>query len=290
MNNPRISVIITTYKRPFYVNRAFFSVLSQSYKASQIIIVNDDPSFPIDSSIFDFTDPPLIINHTQNLGASAARNTGLTHAYGEIICFLDDDDIWMPNYLHLQVLSLANTSDLVGFSYTHSVILNSTNFPISKLQPIVSGNIFDLQLISHSITNISCVAIKANVLKFVPEFDVKLPRGNDSDFIRQLSYFFHCVCVEECLVLYNFDSTLPRITSYSRNGLTKDIFSVTYRLRKYFECLSVRPIHLALLMRRLSYLSLRLGNFLDFCFYFSISCLPAKLLKSNLILKKIRSL
>ena len=213
-NNPKVSVIITTYRRPFYLKRAFYSVTLQTYQPSEIIIVNDDPFHQFNACDFASNHVPLILNHSTNKGASAARNTGLLHTSGDIICFLDDDDLWLPTYLESQVESLSNTSPHIGFSYSHSLVLNSKNSISNRLRPTISGNIFDLQLISHRITNISCVAIKSTVLDLVPMFDVDLPRGNDSDFIRQLSYYFHCVCVPKLLVLYNFDENLPRITSF----------------------------------------------------------------------------
>lgn len=290
MNNPRVSVIITTYKRPFYAKRAYHSASCQTYKPFEIIIVNDDPSTIFNPTSFSGKIPPLVINHTKNIGASGSRNSGISRASGDILCFLDDDDLWLPTYILSQVESLCNSSNLVGFSYTHSFIINDQNKVIKQLQPRVVGNIFDIQLISHCITNISCVAIKANVLNFVPEFDVKLPRGNDSDFIRQLSYFFHCVCVEESLVLYNYDFTLPRITSFSRNGLDNAKFSLKYRFDKYLTHFSVRPIHIAFVLRQLSFLYLRSRNYLVFCFYFILSFLPSKFLKSSFLLKKISSL
>ena len=248
------------------------------------------PSHQFNACDFASNHVPLILNHSTNKGASAARNTGLLHTSGDIICFLDDDDLWLPTYLESQVESLSNTSPHIGFSYSHSLVLNSKNSISNRLRPTISGNIFDLQLISHRITNISCVAIKSTVLDLVPMFDVDLPRGNDSDFIRQLSYYFHCVCVPKLLVLYNFDENLPRITSYSSIGLSKAIYSLTFRIKKYFTSFSVRPMHLSLVIRQLSFLYFRIGDFkrFIFCLVFlccHISCLnlPLSLIKSNLM-------
>ena len=169
-------------------------VTSQTYKPHEIIIVNDDPSYQYDPSNFESNYVPLVINHTVNK-ASAARNTGLLHATGDIICFLDDDDIWVPTIFNVKLIS-SNSSPLVGFSYSHlwlSIVKIISPIDFNQQFPVI---FFDLQLTLHRITNISCVAIKSSVLEFVPMFDIYLPRGNDSDFIRQLILFSLCLCSE----------------------------------------------------------------------------------------------
>lgn len=111
MNNllekPLISVIIPTYNRARSVGNAIKSVINQSYKNLDIIIV-DDASSDNTKDIIDAVDEPRLryISHAKNAGGAAARNSGLDAALGEYVTFLDSDDTWLPNKLELQLASI----------------------------------------------------------------------------------------------------------------------------------------------------------------------------------------
>ncbi len=107
---PNVSVVIPTYKRYGMLPRAIESVLAQTYKQIQVIVVDDnDPgtewrakteklmeNYSTDSRI-------KYIKHSKNLNGSAARNTGIKNADGEIVCFLDDDDLYLEKKVERQV-------------------------------------------------------------------------------------------------------------------------------------------------------------------------------------------
>src|SRR5690625_2563800 len=98
-NNPLVSVIIPTYKRPHMLARAIESVLNQTYINIEIIIVDDNS---IESSYRKETiefmrryseyNNILYVKHKENKGGSVARNTGIAIAKGKFVTFLDDDD------------------------------------------------------------------------------------------------------------------------------------------------------------------------------------------------------
>ena len=112
----KVSVVITTYKRQADIlKRAVGSVLNQSLKDLEVIVVDDN--HPEDRSIYnaervlsDLGDTRVrYIAHDENMGAPAARNTGIENALGEYICFLDDDDEYYPAKLEKQLASLEDT-------------------------------------------------------------------------------------------------------------------------------------------------------------------------------------
>ena len=93
---PAVSVIITTYNRAYLVGKAIQSVLSQTYKDFEIIVVNDGSTDNTEEVIKSFSDGEVrYIRHEKNLGGFAAFITGLKIAKGEYIAILDDDDFWM---------------------------------------------------------------------------------------------------------------------------------------------------------------------------------------------------
>lgn len=118
-----VSAIIITYKRPIEIlERAIRSVLNQTYSNIELIIVNDAPEEAqlereIEQLINSVDDKRIkYILHEKNMGANQARNTGLSHATGKYVAFLDDDDEWLPNKISEQI-NAASTEDNVGIVY-----------------------------------------------------------------------------------------------------------------------------------------------------------------------------
>lgn len=112
---PRVSVIIPAYMSAQYISEALASVLKQKFREYEIIVVNDGSP---DSREFEFAIGPhleeIVYIRQKNAGAGIARNTGIEHARGDIIAFLDADDIWLPDFLPSQFVFLErNNYDMV---------------------------------------------------------------------------------------------------------------------------------------------------------------------------------
>ncbi len=99
---PKVSVIIPTYNRMKYVTRAVESVLAQTYKDYEVIVVDDGSNDNTQQNLKGYQDKIKYI-YQDNSGVSAARNTGIKFAKGEWLAFLDSDDEWMPDYLLTQI-------------------------------------------------------------------------------------------------------------------------------------------------------------------------------------------
>jgi glycosyltransferase involved in cell wall biosynthesis len=101
-----ISVVIPTYNRSEYIQRAVQSVLLQTYSDLEVIIIDDgsdDDTVPVVNELVR-TDPRVrLIEHSLRKGAQAARNTGIRAAQGEWIAFLDSDDQWLPHSLEIRL-------------------------------------------------------------------------------------------------------------------------------------------------------------------------------------------
>jgi glycosyltransferase involved in cell wall biosynthesis len=111
---PRVSVVIPAYNIAEFIEETFESVFAQKFRDFEIIVVNDGSP---DSAEFErainrfLTEIVYIKQHS--LGAGAARNTAIRHARGEIIAFLDGDDIWLPDFLSSQIAFLGKGYDMV---------------------------------------------------------------------------------------------------------------------------------------------------------------------------------
>ena len=112
----RLSVVIPSFNRVELLSRAISSIYSQSWCASNNdfeVIVVDDGSTDKTVELITQQFPNVSIIHQQQLGVSAARNTGLKHAQGEWIALLDSDDEWLPHKLNSQFSLLERTDLLV---------------------------------------------------------------------------------------------------------------------------------------------------------------------------------
>lgn len=115
---PRVSVILTTYNRAELVGRAIQSVLDQTLRDFELIVVDDASEDDTADIIEGFDDPRITyIRHDENRGGAAARNTGIKEASGEYIAFLDSDDKWLEDKLEKQVEALRNRPDNWGAIY-----------------------------------------------------------------------------------------------------------------------------------------------------------------------------
>ena len=98
----KVSVILPTYKRLAYLAASLPSVIGQSYPDWECIVINDDPESrrEIDDYARSLGDARVrVIHNPQNLHIARSRNRGIQAATGDIIAFLDDDDIWLPDHL-----------------------------------------------------------------------------------------------------------------------------------------------------------------------------------------------
>lgn len=97
-----VSVIIPTYNYGRFVTQAVDSVLAQTYRPLEVIVVDDGSTDDTRQRLAPYGDRIRYV-YQQNAGPEAARNTGLELAQGEFVAFLDPDDYWLPGKLEIQV-------------------------------------------------------------------------------------------------------------------------------------------------------------------------------------------
>lgn len=107
----RVSVIIPTYNRPEYLRQAVASVLAQTFPDLEVIVVDDGSGGETAAMMAAFSDPRVQYIYQENAGRSAARNRGMAAARGEFIALLDDDDLYLPHKLAVQVAFLDSHPD-----------------------------------------------------------------------------------------------------------------------------------------------------------------------------------
>ncbi|HBB32475.1 MAG TPA: glucosyl transferase [Cyanobacteria bacterium UBA8803] len=128
-----VSIIIPVYNVEKYIAATVQSVLDQTYKNLELIIVDDGSPDKSIEICQQFTDPRIKIFRQGNRGVAGARNNGVRHAQGDYIAFLDADDLWSPDKLEKHVHHL-ETSPAVGVSYSYSAFIDEADNPLGIYQ------------------------------------------------------------------------------------------------------------------------------------------------------------
>ena len=216
--SPRVSVVIPTHNRVNLLSRAIQSVLNQTYKDFEIIIVDDASSDETGDMIENLSDPRIkYVRHVDNQGGAAARNTGIKHSRGSYIGFLDDDDEWLRTKLESQVEYL-ETERSVDVVYSGFLVRDLEKGKIiGKVLPEKKGDIFSDLLRDNCVGTTSTVLIRNDCLERSELFDEKMPSCQDWDMWLKLSKCCVFDYIDEPLVIYNIHR--KRITTCSESGL-----------------------------------------------------------------------
>ena len=193
-----ISVIIPTYNRKNTLPRAVESVLNQTYKPVEIIIV-DDGSTDGTKEWFSEMYPLVHYIYQVNSGVSLARNTGINSARGDWIALLDSDDEWLPDKLELQVKLLQNNAEL-RFCHTNEIwIRNGVRINQMKKHQKYGGNIFKKCLDICRISPSSSL-FHTSVIKDVGLFDESLGVCEDYDLWLRITAKYPVLFLDQPLI------------------------------------------------------------------------------------------
>lgn len=193
----KVSVIIPTYNRASILPRALDSVLEQSYKPDQIIVVDDGSTDETEQLIKD-NYPQVEFVFQQNKGVSAARNAGIIKATNDWICLLDSDDSWQVNKLEKQIHAISENPEYL-FCHTNETwyrdgcILNQ-----GKKHEKRGGHIFQHCLPLCAISP-SSVMIHKKLLQETGLFDEALPACEDYDMWLRICCRYPVLFINEAL-------------------------------------------------------------------------------------------
>jgi glycosyltransferase involved in cell wall biosynthesis len=201
-NFPIISVIIPAYNSEKTIKITIDSVLNQTFKNFELIVINDgstDSTLDIISQIQDYR---LKVLSFDNAGGNVSRNRGLHQAVGEFISFLDADDIWTTDKLASQLEALqANTDAKVAYSWTDYIDENG-KFLVTGNHLTVNGDVYERLLVSNFLENGSNPLIYRADLVELGGFDESLKAAQDWDMWLRLAAKYSFICVPSVQILY----------------------------------------------------------------------------------------
>lgn len=174
---PYISVVIPTHNRASMVFEAVESVFTQTFKDFELIVVDDGSTDDTASTLAKFGSS-LRFFRQEHRGVSAARNRGIVEARGELIAFLDSDDLWLPEKLSVQA-SYLRTFLQAALCHTEEIWLRrGRRVNPRRRHAKASGKAFT-RLLRESLISPSAVVIRRSILEEAGGFDESLPACED---------------------------------------------------------------------------------------------------------------
>ena len=197
---PVVNVVIPTYNRAEIIGRAIRSVQAQTFEDWELIVVDDASEDETEEVVAAFEDTRIrYIQHVENRGGAAARNTGIRNSRGEYIAFLDSDDEWLPQKLEGQIRVFKKADESVGLVYTG--MIRKKGKYTEKKTPIYSGWIEEKLYLKNVIGSCSVGTVKSNVVNEVGYFDEKLNSAQDKDYWLRVSKMFKIEFSKGCHVI-----------------------------------------------------------------------------------------
>ena len=184
-NKPLVTVIIPTYNRGWIIKEAIDSVLNQDFRDYELIVV-DDGSSDNTQEILGAYGKTLAVFQQPNKGVSGARNSGIAAASGQLVAFLDSDDLWLPGKLSSQVKFFEENADAVINQTQEIWIRNGVRVNPKNRHHKFSGMIFERSL-ALCLVSPSAVMIRKSLFDTVGVFDERLPACEDYDLWLRVS-------------------------------------------------------------------------------------------------------
>ena len=235
--NELVSIIMPSYNTGKFIKETIESVLSQTYSAWELIIVDDCSTDNTDEVVGEYLTDDRIryIKNDINSGAAVSRNRALREAKGKWIAFLDSDDLWEPQKLEKQVAFMKNNG--YHFSYTNYIEIDEASIPngISVTGP---RRITKCGMYSYCWMGCLTVMYDAEKIGLVQIADIK--KNNDYAMWLKVCEKADCYLLNEKLARYR-----KRGGSISNHGYVK---LVKWHYRLYREAENKNPISSFVLM------------------------------------------
>jgi glycosyltransferase involved in cell wall biosynthesis len=195
-----VSVVVPTFNRAGRLREALQSVMCQTYRDFEVIIV-DDCSSDETAKVVEATGHPRLryLRHDQNLGAPAARNTGIAAAVGKYIAFLDDDDLWFPRKLEKQVAALCSSSSRVGVVSCSYLIVSDISGTVVREDPSSTHPDTPQGFLRATGFMTSIPLVRKRCFETEGLFDVDLPGCQDKDMWIRIARRYSFTRIPEVL-------------------------------------------------------------------------------------------
>ncbi len=195
-----VSVIIPTFNRAGWVREAVDSVLHQTVKPREVLVVDDGSTDGTGDVLSEYGDAIRVLRLEENRGVSAARNRGIEAAAGRYVAFLDSDDLWLPRKLEVQMAYVREYPEFRIHQTDEIWIRNGVRVNPGKRHRKPEGWIFEPSL-HLCLISPSAVMIEKRLFDEVGLFDERYPACEDYDLWLRITCRFPVGLVRQALIV-----------------------------------------------------------------------------------------
>jgi glycosyltransferase involved in cell wall biosynthesis len=250
MTQPLISTIIPTYNRANLVCDAIDSVLGQTYPHVEVVVVDDGSTDNTIEVLARYGDKIRVIQQA-NAGPSAARNRGIQASNGEIIAFLDSDDLWLPAKLQRQAAILMRVDKSVPCCLCNAIMRYDDGeqrfFDMALLKPRYDEGLWlnVAQVLSSRFVFFNqAVAIRREALDKAGLFDESLLFMEDHDMALRMAFIGPWTYIKEPLVVWRSGSENSLCEQAKKDAISyqccMEKIYANILMRQTIQCHSVR--------------------------------------------------
>lgn len=217
---PMVSVIMPTWNRADIIHEAIESVMEQAYDNWELLIIDDDSQDGTDNVVNGFKDFRIKYYKISKGNGAIARNHGLRLASGDIVAFLDSDNIWSPTYLNHVVRSHLDSGKYVVYTGFIDAVVES-----KKIESYTyKFRSFDFQALSNrNFIDLNTFSFDAKLLDIFGVFDPSLPRQQDWDLVTRFTAFFEPYGIDKPLVFYRRNAEWNQVTITQKHVDTRSV-------------------------------------------------------------------
>ena len=197
---PRVSVIIPTYNRAALVQEAVASVLAQTYRDFELLVVDDCSTDATREALAAWGGEIQVLRLPARRGVSVARNAGIAAARGEWLAFLDSDDLWLPEKLARQMAFVQAHPQFLLSQTEETWVRRGVRVNPPRTHKKEGGRIF-LRSLERCLVSPSAAVLHRRLIEEHGGFDPSLPAAEDYDLWLRLSWRYEVGLLPEPLVI-----------------------------------------------------------------------------------------
>ncbi len=230
---PLVSIVMPTYNRAGVIVQAVTSVIQQRYQNWELLICDDGSDDNTQDLIQSLNDARVQFLKLPHKGAAAARNAGLASAAGDIIAYLDSDNLWRPDYLAAMVASLINDqSQYCAYSAYFDLIIGANATRIKSAQvktftyrSLSTKNFVDLNSFVHW----------RSLYDVFGGFTESLERQQDWDLVLKYTFLRDPILVDLRLTLYRRNEQWNQLTALKATTAERTRSIIQANVESYYE-------------------------------------------------------
>ena len=201
---PRVSVVVPAWNAARFIEVTLATALGQTFRDIEVIVIDDGSKDQTAATVRRVVaaDSRARLIEQSNTGLAGARNRGIRESRGDLIAFLDHDDLWHPDKLALQV-ALLDSHPLAALASCYSAVIDEEHRCLGwRFGGNANGDVYDEALVWDMISGGSVALIRRTAFDVVGQFDESLPMRSDWDMWIRIARRFHFATVPQTLVGY----------------------------------------------------------------------------------------